>query len=125
MFINSPGQAGQSVSFLNILNAAGAPAGSPDDAIFPTAAQGTFYVADTGANGLVPNTSLYADVGNAFNSVNMTSGVVTPIFTGVSPHGMDFVVTTPEPGALSLCVIGLLFWFMRSRRRRGELKSIG
>jgi len=38
MFINSPGQAGQSVSFLNLLNAAGAPAGSPDDAIFPTAA---------------------------------------------------------------------------------------
>ena len=132
MFINSPGQAGQSVSFLNLLNAAGAPAGSPDDAIFPTASQGTFYVADTGANtidaitasGLVPNTSLYADVGNAFNSVNMSTGVLTPIFTGVSPHGMDFVVATPEPGALGLCSIGLLFWFMRSRRRRGELKSI-
>ena len=49
MFINSPGQASQSVSFLNLVNATGAPAGSPDDAIFPSAAQGTFYVADTAA----------------------------------------------------------------------------
>jgi len=128
MFINNPGQASQSVSFLNLLNATGASAGAPDDAIFPTAAQGTFYVADTGANtiyaitasGLVPNTSLYADVGNAFNSVNMSTGVVTPIFTGVSPHGIDFVVTTPEPGALGLCLIGLLFCVAQSRRTKAK-----
>jgi hypothetical protein len=126
IFINNPGQPGQSVSFLNLINAAGGPAGSPDDAIFPTAAQGTFYVADTGANtiyaitasGLVPNTSLYADVGDAFNSVNTSTGVVTPIFTGVSPHGMDFVVSTPEPGALGLCSIGLIFWVIRSRHTK-------
>lgn len=72
----------------------------PDDAIFPTASHGSFYVADTGANpvyaitasGLVSNTSLHADVGDAFNSVNTSTGVVTPILAGVSPHGMDFVV---------------------------------
>lgn len=50
-----------------------------------------------------------ADVGDAFSSVNTSTGVVTPIFTGVSPHGMDFVVSTPEPGALGLCSIGLIF----------------
>lgn len=105
MFIDNPGQANQSVSFLNLLNAVGASAGSPDDAIFPTSAQGTFYVADTSVNtiyaitasGLTPNTSLYADVGDAFTSVNTTTGVVTPIFAGMSPHGMDFV-SSPEPG---------------------------
>ena len=80
---------------------------------FPTAAQGTFYVADTGANtiyaitasGLIPNTSLYADVGNAFDSVNTSTGVVTPIFTGVSPHGMDFVVAS-SPMSRSAVVDG-------------------
>ena len=102
MFINNPGQASQSVSFLNLVNATGAPAGSSDDAIFLNCGSGDFYVADTGANtiyaitasGLIPNTSLYADVGNAFDSVNTSTGVVTPIFTGVSPHGMDFVVAS-------------------------------
>jgi hypothetical protein len=84
-------------SFIKAVFATGVP---PDDAIFPTASHGSFYVADTGANpvyaitasGVVPNTSLYADVGDAFNSVNTSTGVVTPILTGVSPHGMDFVV---------------------------------
>ena len=123
MFINNPGQASQSVSFLNLLNATGATAGASDDALFPTAASGTFYVADTGANtiyaitatGLTAGTSLYADVANSFSSVDMSTGIVTPIFTGTSPHGMDFVAATPEPGALGLCSIGLLFWFAKSR----------
>lgn len=124
MFINNPGQAGQSVSFLNLVNAAGATAGAPDDALFPNATAGTFYVADTGANivyaitatGLVPNTSLYADVANAFSSVDPTTGVVTPIFTGASPHGMDFVAS-PEPTSLVLCLTGgVLLWGVRSRR---------
>jgi hypothetical protein len=101
--------------------------GAPDDALFPNATSGTFYVADTGANvvyaitatGLVPNTSLYADVGNAFNSVDPNTGVVTPILTGTSPHGMDFVAS-PEPGALGLCCTGLLCLAVWSRRARAK-----
>ena len=127
MFINNPGQASQSVSFLNLLNAAGATAGAPDDALFPTAPSGTFYLADTGANtiyaisasGLVPNTSLYADVASAFSSVDPTTGLVTPIFTGTSPHGMEFVAA-PEPGALGLCCMGLVFWVVRSWRAKAK-----
>jgi hypothetical protein len=130
MFVNNPGQASQSVSFLNLVTATGSTTGAPDDALFPTAAQGTFYVADTGANviyaitaaGLVPNTSLYGDVGNAFSSVDPTTGVVTPIFTGMTPHGMDFVAS-PEPGALGLCAIGLLFVVGR-RRSKGRKELI-
>jgi len=123
IFINNPGQAGQLVSFVNLLNATGATAGAPDDALFPTSPSGTFYVADTGANtiyaitatGLTPGTSLYADVANAFSSVDTTTGLVTPIVTGTSPHGMDFVAS-PEPGAMELCFIGLLFCVVLKRR---------
>jgi hypothetical protein len=134
MFINNPGQASQSVSFLNLVNAMGATAGAPDDTIVPGATQGTFYVADTGANtvyaitasGLTPGTSLYADIATAFSSVDPTTGLVTPIFTGMSPHGMDFVAgaatTSPEPSALGLCAIGLVFGI--ARRKRANLKRV-
>jgi len=60
------------------------------------------------ATGLAPG-SVYIDVGNEFGSLDLTTGIVTPIFTGVSPHGVIFVAA-PEPasffltgGALLLC----------------------
>jgi hypothetical protein len=113
VFVHNPGTAGQTESFLPLL---GVGAGFPDDTVFPTFSSGTFYMSDTGANtvyalaatGLAPG-SVYIDDGNVFGSLNLSTGVVTPIFTGVSPHGVVFVAS-PEPasffltgGALLLC----------------------
>ncbi len=44
IFIHNPGTASQTVSYLPLK---GVGAGSPDDTIFPTASQGTFFYADT------------------------------------------------------------------------------
>ena len=87
----------------------------PDDTVFATAANGTFYLADTGANtvyaltatGLAPG-SMYVDVGNEFGILDTTTGIVTPEFTGVSPHGVIFVAATPEPGSFRLTGSALL-----------------
>ena len=127
VFIHNPGAANQSESFLSLLGTNGsAITGKPDDTVFPTAAQGFFYLADTGANavyrlsasGLTPG-SVYVDVGDEFGSLNLSTGVVTPIFTGVSPHGVDFVATaTPEPASIAYAVGGLLFCVMIAVIRR-------
>jgi hypothetical protein len=120
VFIHNPGTAGQSESFLSLLGTNGTSvSGNPDDTVYPTAPGGFIYLADTGANivyrltatGLTPG-SVYVDWGNEFGSLNLTTGVVTPIFTGVSPHGAQFVSFAasgvPEP-ASSLCIaLGLL-----------------
>ena len=59
--------------------------------------------------GLAPG-SVFIDVGNTFGSLNTGTGVVTPIFTGTSPHGADFVTfaQVPEPATLGLFGLGLL-----------------
>jgi hypothetical protein len=114
-FIHNPGQSNQSESFLALLGTDGKTIGGfPDDTIFPNATNGYFIIADTGANkvyqiwatGLAPG-SVYIDVGDEFGILNTNTGVVTPIFTGVSPHGADFV-PTPEPGTLSLTIAGVV-----------------
>ena len=93
--------------------------GLPDDTIYPNAAGGFFYIADTGAyivyqitaNGLAAG-SVYIDVGDEFGILDTTTGIVTPIFTGVSPHGADFVsfadAGVPEPSAAGLCLAGIV-----------------
>jgi len=94
--------------------------GNPDDTIFPNAANGFFYIADTGANtvyriaatGLAPG-SVYIDVGDEFGILDTTTGIVTPIFTGVSPHGADFVPlaqSVPEPSTMSLTLASILLF---------------
>jgi hypothetical protein len=50
VFVANPGTPGQSVSFLTLLDSAGNPVSGLDDAVFATATQGTFYLADTGNN---------------------------------------------------------------------------
>src|SRR5260370_21802116 len=50
-FITNPGTASQSETFLSLLAPGGAPiTGKPDDTIFPNAADGYFYIADTGGH---------------------------------------------------------------------------
>jgi hypothetical protein len=113
-FVSNPGLPSQTARSLPLISAAG---GSPDDSIYPTASSGTFYIADTGANvvyalsatGLTAG-SLFVDIGPVFGSVNTTTGVVTPIFTGQSLHGMDFVPSAPapEPTSITITLFGLL-----------------
>jgi hypothetical protein len=117
VFIHNPGTASQSVTFLPLI---GVGSGLPDDTVFPADTQGLIFYADTGANvvykvvatGLAPG-STFIDVGNEFGSLNTSTGVVTDIFTGVSPHGADFVTFAqagiPEPASLYTSLGGLLF----------------
>ena len=128
-FINNPGQAGQTANTVKLITASGSAAGSPDDSLYATAASGTFYIADTGANsvfaihatGLNANSSLFVDAGNSFGSVDPATGVFTPIYTGTSPHGMDFVpdvTATPEPSTLGISFVGLAVCGLFFARRR-------
>jgi hypothetical protein len=120
-YIHNPGKSNQYETFVALLDTNGQTiTGLPDDTIYPNASGGYFYIADTGANtvykitanGLAPG-SVYIDVGDEFGILNTSTGVVTPIFTGVSPHGADFVSfgqAVPEPCTVSLTfAVALLF----------------
>jgi DNA-binding beta-propeller fold protein YncE len=106
IFVSQPGTAGQSVSFLNLLDQAKQPVADLDDAAFATAHQGTFFLADTGHNRILKIDaaklrvgSLYASVSslNALVAVDLKTGVVTPIVSNLQgPHGLQFVGLTEE-----------------------------
>ncbi len=111
-YIYNPGLGAQYEKYVALLGTNGKTiSGSPDDTIYPDATGGFFYIADTGANKVYQITatgltagSVYVDVGNEFGILDTTTGIVTPIFTGVSPHGADFVsfaaAGVPEPGTV-------------------------
>jgi hypothetical protein len=131
VFIHNPGAANESITFLPLQ---GVGTGLPDDPIFPTATQGLIFYADTGANtvykvtatGLAPG-SAFIDVGNEFGSLDTTTGAVTPIFTGISPHGADFVTfqaaNVPEPAFGYPVFGGLLILAEACRRRHRRSKA--
>lgn len=128
VFVRNPGAANQTESFLALLGTNGQTiSGFPDDTVFPTAASGTFYLSDTGANtvyalsatGLAPG-SVYIDVGDEFGALDTSTGIVTPLFTGVSPHGVVFVAT-PEPSSFVLTAGALLALFVFRFRNRRDL----
>ena len=119
-FIHNPGQGTQFETCLALLGTNGQTrTGFPDDTIFPNATGGFFFVADTGGNtvykitatGLAPG-SVYIDVGDEFGILDLSTGIVTPIFTAVSPHGADFVPFSqvPEPSTAELAAMGLLLF---------------
>ncbi|MBV8833253.1 MAG: PEP-CTERM sorting domain-containing protein, partial [Acidobacteriaceae bacterium] len=126
-FINNPGQLSQTATSLTLVALPGTTIGSPDDSIYPTASSGTFYLTDTTANIVyalsatgLSTSSLYVNVGNEFGSVDPTTGVVTPIITGVGLHGLEFVPTpVPEPGTVCLAVFGLALTFLIRKRLAG------
>ncbi|HEY6268786.1 MAG TPA: hypothetical protein VIX11_10840 [Candidatus Acidoferrum sp.] len=101
IFVERPGTPRQAVSFLTILDPAGNRVHGLDDAVFATAEQGTFYLADTNNNQVLkieaddlPRGSLYASVGslNVFAKVDQKTGRVIPLLTSVKgPHGIVFV----------------------------------
>lgn len=132
IFVANPGVT-NTVGFLQLLDpSSGKAVSGLDDAIFPTAGSGIFYVADTGNNRILAvhgtgltTSSLYADVGslNEFGLVSTSTGVVSAAVVtaaGVnlnSPHGIDFVADTPEPATLSLTAFGLLSAALLLKRR--------
>src|ERR1700741_5551728 len=78
-----------------------------DDTVFPTQASGTIYVADTPANIVYAITSKVFPPNSAFTSasdannyvgrIDLQTGKITPIITGLQgPHGALFVSTLPE-----------------------------
>ena len=129
VFIHNPGTSSQSASFLSLLGTNGAAvSGSPDDTVYANSSRGFVYLADTGANivyrltatGLTPG-SAYVDVGSEFGSLNLATGVVTPIFTGVSPHGAQFVASTvPEPSSFLYLAGGLIACAAAARSRSAQ-----
>ncbi|MBV9777059.1 MAG: hypothetical protein JO143_08420 [Acetobacteraceae bacterium] len=114
--IHDPGTTSQSASFITL------PSGSasPDDAVMPTASDGTFYVSAGTDNDVVKasvtglNTNdLYASIGNSVDEVDLTTGALTPLITGVNgAHGLLFVPSgggaayggsgTPNPAQAAL-----------------------
>ena len=132
VFIHNPGAANQTQSFISLLGTDGKTIkGNPDDTVYPTDTQGFIYLADTGANtvykltatGLTPG-SVYVDVGDEFGSLDLSSGIVTPIFTGVSPHGAQFVsfeaAGVPEPASVALIMVGLFLGAGILYRKAGQ-----
>ncbi len=97
--VSNPGTTQQSASFVTL------PTGSssPDDAIMPTATSGTFYISNQNNNdilaakvtGLNP-ADLYASVGSAVDQIDPTTGVATPVITGLNgAHGLLFTPSSP------------------------------
>jgi hypothetical protein len=129
VFVHNPGAANQSISFISLLGTNNQPIiGLPDDTIFPTAPQGFIYLADTGANTVyrllvsgLSSGAVLVDVGRELGSLDTATGVVTPLFTGVSPHGAQFVTfadALPEPNTVYGMLGGLLLGGIVYRRRR-------
>lgn len=126
--ITNPGTSSQTATSLQLSLASGATIGSPDDALFTTANAGTFYITDTTANtvyaiaasGIAPNT-LFVDTATTFGSVDPVTGVVTPIFTGTSLHGMEFIpsaAAVPEPSTLGITLAGIALSAVTALRKR-------
>ncbi len=109
-FIHDAGLASQTESFITIPGGSGL-----DDAVMPTSSSGTFIVANGGANDVLRVTvtglnthDIYASLGsaNAIVQIDTTTGVITPVVTGLSsPHGLAFLPSsTAAAGATSLSV---------------------
>jgi DNA-binding beta-propeller fold protein YncE len=109
IFVSHPAAPDQSVSFLSLLDPSGAAVSGLDDAVFVTAEQGTFYLAETGNNRILkiqaeglPIGSLYASVGSLHElaSVNLKTGKVSAFLSGLSgPHGILFLPAFQDDNA--------------------------
>ena len=102
IFVEKPGRPDQSVSFLQLLDpSTGLAVSGLDDAVFATASEGTFYLADTSNNRIlkievdhVRVGTLFASVGslNQLTVVDIHTGVTSPFVSNLKgPHGLEFV----------------------------------
>ena len=107
IFVEKPGGPDQSVSFLTLLDpSTGLAVSGLDDAVFATAREGTFYLADTNNNRVlkievdhVPVGALFASVGslNELTVVDIHTGLTTPLVSHLKgPHGLEFVPHTDD-----------------------------
>ena len=107
IFVGQPGTTNQSVSFLTLLDpSTGLAVSELDDAVFATANQGSFYLADTGNNRVlkidVDNLaigSLFASVGslNELAAVDINTGLTTALVSNLNgPHGLAFLSNTDD-----------------------------
>ena len=101
VFVEKPGRPNQSVSFLTLLDpSTGLAVSGLDDAVFATAREGTFYLADTGNNRIlkievdhVPVGALFASIGSLkeLAVVDMHTGKATRFVGNLNgPHGLEF-----------------------------------
>jgi hypothetical protein len=97
-FIHNPGTAHQTESFITLPSGVG----TPDDAVIPTASSGTFYVSSTTNNEVFKVAvsdlnmhDLYASVGNSLDQIDLKTGAVTQLATGLTgAHGLLFQAST-------------------------------
>jgi hypothetical protein len=106
IFLNAPGFPNQ-VGYRLHLSSSSKTQVTVDDTVFPTQAAGTIYLADTPANIVYAITSKVFPPNSAFTSasdtnnyegrIDLQTGKVTPIITGLQgPHGAIFVSALPE-----------------------------
>jgi hypothetical protein len=107
IFVEKPGRPDQSVSFLTLLDpSTGLAVSGLDDAVFATAREGTFYLADTGNNRILKIEVDHVRVGSMFASVgslkelavvDIHTGLTIPLVSNLNgPHGLEFVPNTDE-----------------------------
>jgi hypothetical protein len=98
LFVSNPGTYAQNVLELPLTDALGNPV-QVDDTDFPDTKKGTIYFTDTGVNTVYALTSDsfdttvgYSSSGPSIGAVDLSTGVYTPIVTGLSSsHGAVFV----------------------------------
>ncbi len=100
IFINGAGSPNQAALRLHLSNGTSSQI-TVDDTVFPTAPSGTIYVVDTAGDTVYAVKSDAFQPGGAYSAsdsdgilgkVNLSTGLVTPIVTGMkSPHGALFV----------------------------------
>jgi hypothetical protein len=106
IFLNAPGSPHQ-VGYVLQLSSSSTKQVTVDDTVFPTAASGTIYVADTAANIVYAVTSQVFPPNSAFTSavdtagyvgrIDLQTGAITAIITGLqAPHGALFLSSLPE-----------------------------
>ena len=104
LFVSNPGTPAQSVSELPLTDSGGNPV-QVDDTVFPSTSSGTIYFTDSGTNTIYALQSDsfdinvgYSSSGPSIGTVNLSTGLYTPIVTGLtSSHGATFV--SADPGA--------------------------
>jgi hypothetical protein len=110
IYVTHPGEPNQQALRLplSFLSAKGAMPVETDDTAFVTSSQGFILFADKGLNtvfkltrtGFVPGSAYTAADGGPFvGTVDLTSGIVTPVVTGIkSPGGLVYVDTSKRDG---------------------------
>jgi hypothetical protein len=98
LFVSHPGTYAQNVLELPLRDTGGSPV-KVDDTVFPASPKGTIYFTDSGTNTVYALTSAsfdttagYSSSGPTIGTVALSTGIYTPIVTGLSSsHGATFV----------------------------------